>query len=365
MRIAMIGQKGIPATYGGIEKHVDEIARRLAARGHDVTVYCRLHYTPAGAEVPGVRLLRRPSIRTKHLDAASHVAWCTLEAMASRFAIVHFHALGPSLFSALPRLTGARTVVTVHGLDWQREKWGRLASWVLRLCEGPAASFPNRTIVVSRTLRDYFQKEHGRDVAFIPNGTHLPSPRAPRMIHSLGLTPGRYVLFVGRLVPEKGAHFLCEAFSGIETDMKLALVGGLSFSEDYVQQLKRYESDRIRLLDYVYGEALEELWSNAYVVVLPSTMEGLSIALLEALSYGRCVLISDIPENLEVASEVAVPFRSRDVTDLRWKLEDLIRNPGRVREFESRARGHIQRHYSWDTVAEQTEALYEELLRRK
>jgi len=359
----MIGQKGIPATYGGIEKHVDEIARRLAARGHDVTVYCRLHYTPAGAEVPGVRLVRRPSIRTKHLDAASHVAWCTLEAMASRFSIVHFHALGPSLFSALPRFAGERTAVTVHGLDWQREKWGKLASWVLRRCEGPAASFPNRTIVVSRTLRDYFQKEHGREVSFIPNGTHLPAPRAPRMIHTLGLTPGRYVLFVGRLVPEKGAHFLCEAFSGIETDMKLALVGGLSFSEDYVQQLKRYESDRVRLLDYVYGEALEELWSNAYVVVLPSTMEGLSIALLEALSYGRCVLISDIPENLEVASEVAVPFRSRDVADLRQKLDDLIRNPGRVHEFESRARAHIQLHYSWDTVAEQTEAVYEEMLR--
>ena len=360
----MIGQKGIPATYGGIEKHVDEIARRIAARGHDVTVYCRRHYTPPNAVVPGVRLRRRPSIRTKHLDAASHVALCTLEAMASRFQIVHFHALGPSLFSGLPRLAGARTAVTVHGLDWQREKWGRLAAWALRQCEGPAARFPNRTIVVSRTLRDYFRSQHGRETTYIPNGTHLPAPRGAQKIYSYGLTPGRYVLFVGRLVPEKGAHFLCEAFQGVAGDMKLALAGGLSFSADYVRELRRFESDSVRLLDYVYGEALEELWSNAYLVVLPSTMEGLSIALLEALSYGRCVLVSDIPENLEVASGVAVTFRSRDVSDLREKLEMLIRNPDRVREYESRARAHIQQRYSWDTVAEQTEAVYAEMVRR-
>ena len=204
---------------------------------------------------------------------------------------MHFHALGPSLFASLPRMTGSRTVVTVHGLDWQREKWGKAASWVLKHCEGPAAHFPNRTIVVSKTLREHFKQVHGIDAAYIPNGTLMPQPRPPKKLASLGLEPGKYVLFVGRLVPEKGVHFLCEAFSQIQTDMKLALVGGLSFSQDYVNLLKRYESDRIRLLDYVFGESLEELWSNAYCVVLPSTMEGLSIALLEALSYGRCVLV--------------------------------------------------------------------------
>ena len=362
MRIAMIGQKGIPATYGGIERHVEEIARRLAARGHQVDVYCRLYYTPGGTGFPGVRLLRRPSIHTKHLDTASHVTWCALEAMARRYDIIHFHALGPSLFAALPRLTGARTVVTVHGLDWQREKWGRLASWVLRQCEVPATRFPNRTIVVSKTLRDYFRQHHHCETRFIPNGTNLLPARPAKRILQLGLTPGRYVLFVGRLVPEKGVHFLCEAFSRIDTDMKLALVGGLSFSQDYVALLKRYEGERIRLLDYVFGEGLEELWSNAYLVVQPSTMEGLSIALLEAMSYGRCVLLSDIPENLEVAEDCAVSFRSKDVEDLHEKLEALIRHPDRVREFEGRAREHIVQHYSWDKVAENTEALYRELL---
>lgn len=365
MKIAMIGQKGVPATYGGIERHVEEIARRLVGLGHQVEVFCRLYYTPPETEFHGVRLLRRPSVHTKHLDTISHVAWSTLEAVLRRYDIVHFHALGPSVFSWIPRLAGSRTVVTVHGLDWQREKWGRFASWFLRQCEGPAARFPDRTIVVSKTLREYFNQHHHCDAVFIPNGTNLLPARPARKILQLGLTPGKYVLFVGRLVPEKGVHFLCEAFSRIDTDMKLALVGGMSFSEDYVKLLKGYESERIRLLDYVFGEGLEELWSNAYCVVQPSTMEGLSIALLEALSYGRCVLLSDIPENLEVAEDCAMPFRSRDAEDLRAKLELLIRDPALVKSFETKARGHIQQHYSWDKVSKNTEAVYAALLAKR
>jgi glycosyltransferase involved in cell wall biosynthesis len=362
MRIAMIGQKGIPATYGGIERHVEEISRRLGNMGHQVDVYCRLHYTAPGTTFPHVRLLRRPSIHTKHLDTFTHVAWATIEAMARRYDIVHFHALGPSVFSWLPRMAGARTVVTVHGLDWQREKWGPLAAWVLKHCEGPAVRFPNRTIVVSKTLRDYFHQHHHSDAIFIPNGTNLVPARPARKILQLGLAPGRYVLFVGRLVPEKGVHFLCEAFSKIDTGLKLVLAGGTSASEDYVRLLRGYASDRIRLLDYVYGEALEELWSNAYLVVQPSTMEGLSIALLEALSYGRCVLVSDIPENLEVTEDNAVSFRSRDVEDLRVKLEWLIRDPGVVRSYEAKAREHIRLNYSWDPAAKRTETVYLDLL---
>lgn len=358
----MIGQKGIPATYGGIERHVEEIGRRLVAMGHQVDVFCRLHYTAPGITCHNINLLRRPSVNTKHFDTVTHVVWATVESMMRRYDIVQFHALGPSLLAGLPRLTGARTVVTVHGLDWQREKWGRTASWFLRQCEGPAAHFPDRTIVVSKTLRDYFNTHHHCDAAFIPNGTNLLPARPARKILQLGLTPGKYVLFVGRLVPEKGVHFLCEAFSKIDTDLKLALVGGTSASEDYVNLIKGYQSDRIRLLDYVYGEGLEELWSNAYMVVQPSTMEGLSIALLEALSYGRCVLLSDIPENLEVAEECSVSFKSRDVEDLRAKLEMLLRDPVLVRSFETKAREHIRQHYSWDRVAKNTETVYLELL---
>jgi glycosyltransferase involved in cell wall biosynthesis len=358
----MIGQKGIPATWGGIERHVEEVARRLVQRGHEVSVFCRLYYTPAGSTYHGVRLLRRPSIHTKHLDTVTHVALSTIESLARRFDVLHFHALGPSVFAALPRLRGQRSVVTVHGLDWQREKWGKFASWFLRQCEGPAVRFPDRTIVVSQTLRDYFRKQYGRDTTFIPNGTNLPTPRPAKRILKLGLEPGRYLLFVGRLVPEKGVHYLCEAFSQIQTDLKLALVGGLSFSQGYVDLLKRYQSDRVRLLDYVFGTDLEELWSNAYLVAQPSTLEGFSIALLEALSYGRCVLISDIPENVEVAGDCAPSFRSKDVADLKDKLETLLAQPALVRHYEQKARQHVVEHYSWDRVVDATERVYRELL---
>ncbi len=365
MKIAMIGQKGVPATFGGIERHVEEIGRRLAARGNDVSVYCRLYYTPADANVPGVRLLRRPSVHTKHLDAATHVAYCSFESLFHRYDIVHFHALGPSAFAWLPRLAGARTVVTVHGLDWQREKWGQFAQWVLRQCEGPAAHFPDRTIVVSRTLRDHFRERHRCDAAFIPNGTTLPQPRPAKKLLEMGLVPGRYLLFVGRLVPEKGVHFLCEAFSKLDTDLTLAIAGGLSFSDEYVQTLRRYEGPRVKLLDYVYGDPLEELWSNAYAVVQPSTMEGMSLSLLEALSYGRCVLISDIPENLEVAEDVALTFRSKDVADLTEKLARLIADPQLVKRYEALARQHVYQNYSWDKVTENTEIVYRDVLARR
>jgi glycosyltransferase involved in cell wall biosynthesis len=365
MKIAMIGQKGIPALYGGIERHVEEIARRLVQRGHEVTVYCRLHYTPTGGRYHGVHLVRLPSLRTKHLDTPTYVALSTAHALFQDYDVVHFHALGPSVFAWLPRLAGTPSVVTVHGLDWQREKWGKLAAWVLKQCEGPAVKFPDRTIVVSRTLAQYFKEHHGRATVAIPNGTVLPEPRPAHKIHRFGLEAKKYVLWVGRLVPEKGVHFLCEAFSRIDSNLTLAIVGGSAGSDDYVAQIKRYEGPRVKLLDYVYGEALDELYSNAFIAVLPSTLEGLSLALLESLSHGRCVLVSDIPENLEVVDDAAHTFRNRDVDDLEAQLRRLIGDPALVRHYEEKARAHIARHYSWDRVVDATLEVYEDLRARK
>jgi glycosyltransferase involved in cell wall biosynthesis len=362
VKIAMIGQKGIPALYGGIERHVEEIARRLVLRGHEVSVYCRLHYTPTGGRYHGVELIRLPSINTKHLDTITHVALSTAHALTRDFDVLHFHALGPSLFAAPPRVLGRPTVVTVHGLDWQREKWGKFAQWALKQCEGPAVRFPDRTIVVSKTLREHFASHFGRDTVTIPNGTVLPEPRPAHKIHKHGLEAGKYVLFVGRLVPEKGVHFLCEAWSRLDTDLTLAICGGASASEDYVRDIRRFVGPRVRMLDYVYGEMLEELYSNAYAVVLPSTVEGLSLVLLEALSHGRCVLVSDIPENLEVTLDAAPSFRSRDVDDLAAQLGRLLAEPALVRRYEERARSHITAHYSWDRVVDATIEVYAEVV---
>lgn len=357
----MIGQKGMPATYGGVERHVEELASRLVKRGHEVSVYSRMHYGRVRGEHLGVRLIRHPSIKTKHLDALSHTAVASTDALFRDFDLIHYHALGPSLFSFLPKLAGKKSVVTVHGLDWQREKWGRFAKGFLHFCERPAVAFPDRTVVVSKTLKKYFQSTYGNETVFIPNGTHVPERRAPSKLRKYGLDEGRYILFVGRLVPEKGCHFLLEAFNQLDTDAKLVMAGGSSFSDGYVDKLKslRNGNDRIVMMDYVYGDLLDELWSNACFVVQPSVLEGLSIALLEALSFGKCVLVSDIPENMEVVEDCAVSFQSQNVTDLRDKMQHLLTSPDLVDSFEDRCRRLIEENYSWEVVVDALERVYQ------
>ncbi len=364
MRIAMIGQKGIPATYGGIERHVEEIATRLVQRGHEVDVFSRLYYSHQRGQYQGVNIVRLPSINTKHFDTITHCAFSTLGALFRRYDVVHFHALGPSIFSGLPRLTGARTVVTVHGLDWERGKWGRLAAWFLRRCEGPAIRFPDRTIVVSKTLRDHFTKNYGIEPVMIPNGANPGVYRPINKLKKYALDRHRYILFVGRLVPEKGCHYLLEAFSQLDTDARLVMAGGSSFSDGYVDSLMKIRdgNERVVMLGYVYGDVLDELWSNAYMVVQPSVLEGLSISLIEAISHGRCVLASDIPENLEVVQDCALTFRTRDVHDLRDKMKLLLEHPETVDGIATKCRSHAETHYSWNRIVDATEAVYLDLI---
>lgn len=362
LRIFMIGQKGVPATYGGIERHVEELGARLVARGHAVTIYSRPHYTRTGGTHRGMRIIRRPSINTKHLDTLTHTLICSLDVLFFRRAdIVHYHALGPSPFAFVPRLRGIQTVITVHGLDWEREKWGPLAAYILQRCEYPAIHFPSTTIVVSRTLQDYFADKYRIRPRYIANGTPEPVRRAPDKIRKWGVAGQDYILFVGRLTPEKGCHFLLEAFGRIDTPMKLVVAGGTSFTDDYVASLQKYAGDRVIMTGYVYGEELAEFWTNARLVVLPSTMEGLSIALLEAVSYGKCVLISDIPENIEVMGECAPRFQSRNVDDLEAQLRDLLAHPGTVEKYMAMTREQISRRFSWETIVAELETCYFEM----
>ena len=360
LRIAMVGQKGIPATYGGIEQHVEAIATGLAERGHHVAVFSRMHYTDHSGFYRGVRNYRYPSLHTKHLDTLTHCALASVKILFSNFDVVHFHALGPSIFSWVPKMRGAKTVVTVHGLDWQRGKWGHVAQWLLRKCEEPAVRLPSRTIVVSKTLRTYFEEKYGVDTSYIPNGTDPGTHRPPNRIKRFGLDRNRYVLFVGRLVPEKGCHYLIEAFRRLDTDAHLVMAGGSSFSDGYVESLERLSQGdpRIHMLGYVYGDVLEELWTNADFVVQPSILEGQSIALIEALSYGKCVLVSDIPENMEVVEDCAVSFRTRDVEDLHVKMKDLLADPDRVRRHAGMCGGLATSQFSWPRIVEATEEVY-------
>jgi glycosyltransferase involved in cell wall biosynthesis len=358
----MIGQKGVPATYGGIERHVQELAIRLVAGGREVRVYCRPHYTPREATLDGVELVRLPSINTKHLDAITHVGLCSGHSAVARADIVHYHALGPSSLAWLPRLTRKKTIVTVHGLDWRREKWGKVAASYLRLCEWTALHFSDATIVVSRTLENHFRDRGAGGIHYIPNGTDVPAPASDEPIRRKGLSPERYVLFVGRLVPEKGLHVLVRAHRQSAAQWPLVVAGGGHFTDDYVASCRREAAESARFLGPVYGEELASLQQHAALVVIPSSIEGLSLALLEAMSYGRPVLGSDIPENLEVLEGVGASFRAGDADDLGRHLAALLAAPDRRREMGEKARARIEAEYDWERVVDGTCRVYDAVL---
>lgn len=367
----MIGQKGYPPIHGGIERHVAELGRRLGARGFQVEIYSRPHYSsldgPTGE--PGILVRRLPSIPTKHLDAISHSLLATADALRRRPDVVHYHALGPGLLAGLPRAAGRLpTVVTVHGLDWQRQKWGRVARAVLRVGESASVRLPDRTIVVSRALQEHYRERHGRQTVYIPNGIAPPVYKAPESIRGLGVERP-FVLFVGRLVPEKGCHLLLEAWTRLPSDLRaafqLVIAGDAGFTRDYAGRLRAAAGPGVVFTGFVHGAALEELYTNAELIVLPSTMEGLSIALLEGMSYARCCLASDIPPNREAAAGQAPLFPSGDVAALAARTAELLLDPEARRRYGQGAQIHAIETYSWERVADLTAELYRDLLGSK
>lgn len=363
----MIGQKGYPPVHGGIEKHVAELAERLGQDGFDITIYSRPHYSRHQGEtgLKGVTVRRLPSIPTKHLDAISHSLLATCDSLPRSFDIVHYHALGPGLLAGLPRwLSRKVSVVTVHGLDWQREKWGLFARSVLRLGEYACVRLPHRTVVVSQALQAYFRERHGCETDYIPNGITAPDYREPEMIRERGIS-GRYLLFVGRLVPEKGCHLLLEAYASLPAELRrefaLVVAGDAGFTHGYVRRLKRMADQSVHFLGYVHGPILAELYTSAELVVLPSSLEGLSLTLLEGMSYGRCCLVSDIPPNREASAGCAPMFPSGKAAVLTDQLARLLNDEKRRVEYGRQGQLHVIENYSWEQVAEQTAALYRQL----
>ncbi|OGP57662.1 MAG: hypothetical protein A2V67_18305 [Deltaproteobacteria bacterium RBG_13_61_14] len=367
MKIAMIGSRGIPVTYSGIETHLKEICPRLVGCGHQVTVYCRQEVEWPGDEFLGVKLVRLPAITSKHLETLSRTTLATLDALRQRYDIVHYHALGPAVFSLLPRLRGAAAVVTVHSLDWKRAKWGRAASLALRGGEWASARFPNALITVSQTLREYFRRKYGFLSEYIPNGISLPRSRPARLILEQGLLPSRYLLFLSRLEPGKGCEYLIQAFRAVLTEFKLVIAGDAVHSRAYRDWLLQLAAGdpRIVFTGFVQGELLEELLSHAYLLVHPSDFEGMSIAILEAMSHGRAVLASDIPENREVVREYGYLFPQGDVEVLAMTLARLLERPEEVVRVGWKARDYVVREFDWDTIAERTEEVYQQALEEK
>ena len=360
MTIAMIGQKGIPALVGGIEHSVENLSRQLAMRGHTVIVYCRSWYCDpenSSTSHKAIHRIFRPSLATKHLDAVTHTVTSTLDVLIRRADIVHFHGIGPGAATLLARLGGLRTVVTVHGLDWQRSKWGKGAQLALKFGERISATMAHRLIVSSPTLVEYFQQTHGIDPDVIVNGVNLIEPRRPNLIRKWRLKPQQFVLTVARLVPEKGLHHLVRAFPSCPEPMRLVIAGDGGHDRHYEQSLRDRAGRRVTFIGAADRELLGELYSNARLFVLPSDVEGMSMALLEAMSAGLPVLVSDIPENSWVIGKAGFTFRRGDTDDLSKTLSNLLNTPGRLTE-RGLAGTKITQRFEWTTIVDQLEALY-------
>jgi glycosyltransferase involved in cell wall biosynthesis len=358
LRVAFIGGRGVVGKYSGIESYYEEVGERLAKMGHEVTVYCRTYFTPPGKQYKSMHLVRLPCLRTKHLETLSHTLLSALHATFGPYDIVHFHTLGPALFSVIPRLAGKKTVVTVQGLDWQRKKWGRFARLILRIGEWAAINLPHSTMVVSRTLRDYYGANYGIQPSFIPNGTDIRERGTTKHLQEFGLEAGRYILFMGRFSPEKNCDLLIRAFQAIETDLKLVLAGGSGYSDSYAAALRQQQSGRIRLLNWVAGAARDELLTNAMLFVMPSDLEGLSLALLEAMGAGVCVLSSDVPENRELVADAGFTFRAGDQYDLSRMLQTLISDDELRANAARKCQQRIAETYLWPDITRHIEDEY-------
>ncbi|MDO4942840.1 MAG: glycosyltransferase family 4 protein [Lachnospiraceae bacterium] len=370
LSIAMLGHKRIPSREGGIEIVVEELSTKMVKAGHSVTCYNRSGHHVSGKEFDGGSLKEYKGVKLKSVFTINRKGLAAMtssfiEAICAAFGkydVVHFHAEGPCAMLWLPKLFGKRCIATIHGIDWQRAKWGGFASKYIKFGEKVAAKCADEIIVLSEGVQKYFMDTYGRKTMFIPNGVNRPVLRRPRLIkEKYNLDKDEYILFLGRLVPEKGITYLIDAFKSVKTEKKLVIAGGSSDTDAFMQELKKLAGgdERIVFTGFVQGKILEELYSNAYVYTLPSDLEGMPLSLLEAMSYGNCCLTSDIAECAEVVEDQALLFKKSDVDDLREKLQYVCDNPDAVMKLKNGVADFICSKYNWDDVVEQTLKLYQ------
>jgi len=377
VNIVLIGTRGLPAAYSGFETAVENIGRRLAARGHRVTVYCRPHMVEGRYPVfHGMELIYLPTVANKYLDTLVHTLVCTLHMAARRRpdVAVYFIA-GNSPMAGLSRLLGIPSIINVDGLDSLRAKWNRWARLYLRWAERNAPRFATATITDSRTVQRLYRDDYGYETHYIPYGSELKeeapggddgeAPGAGKEqrdehLARLGLEPRGYMLFVGRLVPENNAHALVEAFAGLETDMKLAIVGDAPYAEEYQRELRAAADARVVFTGYQFGDAYRELTRNAEVVVVPTEVGGTHPVIVEAMAAGNCVVVNDHPPNVEVIGDAGVTYPAAEgATGLRRVLTELLADSERVQRLRGAAAQRARALYSWDAVTD----AYEELAR--
>lgn len=364
MKIAYIALKGMQVT-GGIEKCTEEIGSRLAKNGHEIIVYTTKHYAVSDEKMfKGMSIKTVPSIRRKSLEKITATFMATLSLCLEKDVdVVHFHAFGPSMFCFIPRLMGRKVIVQGHGLEWKRAKWNGLGKLFLKLAEIPSVLFPHIVTVDGITQKKYVMEKYGRKCIFIPNGISPPKIEKPDLIKQYGLRGNDYIFFAARLVREKGAQYLIEAYKQLKTNIKLVIAGDAEYEDVYKAELYKLADGNKNIIftGSVRGKMLSELFSNCYLFVLPSEIEGLPTVLLEAMSYGNCCLISDIPENLAVLGKLGYSFKSKDIYKLAEKLRLLLNNREAVESVKDKAKNHALENYSWDSTAKQYEELYEKL----
>lgn len=371
MRIAMIGHKRIPSREGGVEIVVEELSTRLVLNGHQVDAYNRKGKNVQDKNVDqekrklkeykGVKIITIPTINKKGIDALLYSFFASIKALFGKYDILHYHAEGSCAMLWIPHLFKKKIVVTIHGLDWQRSKWGGFATKYIKFGEKLAVKYADEIIVLSKGVQKYFKETYNRDTVFIPNGVNKPTIRDVNIIkEKYNLKKDDYILFLARIVPEKGLHYLIQAFKQIKTDKKLLIAGGASHTNDYLEKIKKMasEDERIIMTGFVQGQELEELFSNCYLYCLPSDIEGMPLSLLEAMSYGCNCLVSNIEENLQVTGEYAKVFNKSDVDSLKEELENMLNNEKKNGEDISK---YVLNKYNWNTVMKETEKLYKKI----
>ncbi|MBQ2285118.1 MAG: glycosyltransferase family 4 protein [Clostridia bacterium] len=370
----MVGHKIIPSRRGGIEKVLTSLCPLLVEEGAEVTCYNRSsdkvenEYvgTVVDKKYCGVKLKKAFTLNARGVSAMMASFTAAISAAFGKYDIVHFHAEGPCAAMWIPKLFGKKCVATVHGLDWQREKWGKgFASKYIKFGEKVMAKYADEIIVLSESAAKYFKDTYNRDTILINNGIEKPDKKQADKIKELyGISKDEYICMVSRLTAEKGVHYLIDAYNSINTDKKLVIAGDTSDTDDYVELLKKKAEGNSNIIftGFISGDVLDEIYSNAYLVALPSDIEGMSLSLLEAMAYGNAVLCSDIPENTLVVEDKAIHFEKSNISDLADKLQMLCDKQDIRDDYKKNAEEFILGKYNWNDVAKSTHNLYKKVL---
>ncbi len=366
MKIALLGTRGVPASYSGFETCVEQLGQRLVQRGHEVTVYCRSHHiTYEGTEYKGMRLIMLPTIANKYLDTIIHSFISSIHALPERYDIALYFIAGNSPVTWIPRLVGTKSILNVDGLDWKREKWPTFAKKYIQFAEYLATKLPTDYITDSQVVQDYYLDRFNSMSSCIPYGSEVEILPAGETLKKFGLQSGKYILFVGRLVPENCVDHLVDAFRELDTDFKCVIVGDSAYSQEYISMLKeRAKGDpRIIFTGYIFGKGYHELGSNASVFVESSGVGGTHPALIEAMAFGNCVVVNNTPENLETIGNAGFAYVGNNgAADLKGVLQSLLDDPDLINRYGLLAQQHAKVHYTWDAVTEEYEQLFQRVL---